>query len=386
MYADWLQENGQSDQAEFIRAQIETTRLPPNHPNAKTLRARVVELAERYGETWGEGAGERQHVFVRGFVSAVQVEELGDYCLAVSERANRPAYPLVVDRHPIRVVYASHVYEQPGGPSATCPFFARLTGLGSNSRGWGGESVAHVLTNPHLAGLKMLDFCNGDYNGTEAARGIAAATHLTNLRVLDLTGNRIGDEGMEALAGAKHLSGLRALRLGTDMGDAHNGLTDDALAALARSRSFSSLTQLILSGNDFDSDGVKRLLKADWIGNLTELDLGLTWNEERVMAVARSRRLVNLRRLSVGRITENAARAFLRSKWFPNLTELHHYTGDENAPPSPELRTALTERFGPITGIDYFVPSPLCWEGKVAWRMQMLLFRPPATTEDCEAV
>ncbi|WP_171471338.1 TIGR02996 domain-containing protein [Frigoriglobus tundricola] len=54
MYADWLDENADALptrdpkemrlRAEFIRAQIEAARLPPNDPGAKALRDRIAEL------------------------------------------------------------------------------------------------------------------------------------------------------------------------------------------------------------------------------------------------------------------------------------------------------------------------------------------------------
>lgn len=384
IYADWLQENGQLDRAEFIRAQIEATRSPPGDPGTKALRARVVKLAKKYRNRW---CGRVNHHtgavggFVRGFPAAVQFSNLKQFCSHAEE---------LFARHPIRVLYAHEFGEEAEDEVVSSPHFARLTGLG-HSRSWGGSRVALMLENPHLANLRFLDLNNGDFfNGPEAAHGIAAAKHLTNLLVLDLSGNGIEDEGLEALAGAKHLSSLRALRLGEDAGESSNDITDEGMEALARSRWMSSLQQLILTENPIGDDGVKHLLKAKWVENLTELDLAFTGLKGNgLLAIARSRRLVNLRRLSVLTInmSEAVGQAFLRSKWFPNLTELELLTGAEDELPSEETQAALIERFGPgISCESYFVPSSVCWEDKVAWRMQTLNYVPPPVTEDCEVV
>jgi len=383
MYADWLQENGQLDRAEFIRAQIEASKFPPGDPAARTLRARVVKLAKKYRKRW---CGKANHDtgtvggFVRGFPAAVQFSNLKQFCDHAEE---------LFSRHPIRVLYSHEFGEEAETEVASSPHFARLTGLG-NSRSWGGSRVALMLQNPHLTNLRFLDLNNGEiFNGPKAARGIAAAKHLTNLLVLDLSGNGIEDEGLEALASAKHLSSLRALRLGEDDGEFSNDITAQGIKALARSR-WVSLQQLILTENPIGDDGVKYLLKAKWIENLTELDLAFTGLEEDgLLAIARSRRLVNLRRLSILalNVSEAVGQAFLRSKWFPNLTELELETGAEDELPSKETQTALVKRFGQSTLCEtYFVPSSVCWEDKVAWRMQTLTYEPPPPTEDCEVV
>src|SRR6516162_6900270 len=52
IYADWLDENGQPDRAEFIRAQIERASLPPGHPRGRALLRREEELLQRHGTTW----------------------------------------------------------------------------------------------------------------------------------------------------------------------------------------------------------------------------------------------------------------------------------------------------------------------------------------------
>jgi uncharacterized protein (TIGR02996 family) len=48
VYADWLDEQGEHDRAEFIRLQIELARLTPDHPKVGSLKAREQELLAQY--------------------------------------------------------------------------------------------------------------------------------------------------------------------------------------------------------------------------------------------------------------------------------------------------------------------------------------------------
>lgn len=72
VYADWLEEHGDAEQAEFIRVQIELATLPP-HERRTSLGKRARELLARNEADWVRPI--RAHVaswaFRRGFVSAV---------------------------------------------------------------------------------------------------------------------------------------------------------------------------------------------------------------------------------------------------------------------------------------------------------------------------
>jgi uncharacterized protein (TIGR02996 family) len=392
MYADWLQEHAETlpgrdpnevrARAEFIRAQIEAGRFPPGDANAKALRARVVDLVERYGQPWCEYG---VTAFVRGFPAAI-------YCHYLSDICGQAAH--LLSRYPIRVLYADEAFLRDTEDEAgvvSSPHFAQLTGLGSTSRGWDGDRVARVLTNPHLANLRLLDFFCGSYNRTEGARGIAAAPHLTNLLVLDLSQCEIQNEGLEALAGAPHLASLRALRLGRGHADFANDITEAGVAALTRSKRFPSLTQLTLDGNEIGTDGVRHILNAEWAGNLTELNVADAWiAEPGLLALAQSQRLTNLRRLDVSanEVTEAVAQAFLQSESFPNLTDLHlihHHSLEE--PLTEATQVALRKRFGSgVIGQRYPVSTAICIEDKIGRRMRDLSNRPSGASEDCEVV
>ena len=77
--ADWLDENGEADRAEFIRVQIDLSRLAVSSPQASSLKSREQELLRAHEAEWRarlpELHGVRWESFDRGFVSAVRVDD-----------------------------------------------------------------------------------------------------------------------------------------------------------------------------------------------------------------------------------------------------------------------------------------------------------------------
>src|SRR4051794_20166340 len=70
VYADWLDDNGDADRAELIRAQCESARLPECDRRRLLLEARAAELLAAHGRAWlGPLAGlVSRPVFRRGFL------------------------------------------------------------------------------------------------------------------------------------------------------------------------------------------------------------------------------------------------------------------------------------------------------------------------------
>ena len=72
VYADWLDEHGDPDRAEFIRAQCELARLPDDDPRRPGLEDREHDLLAEYEPAWLAGGGRfREWEFRRGFVDRV---------------------------------------------------------------------------------------------------------------------------------------------------------------------------------------------------------------------------------------------------------------------------------------------------------------------------
>jgi uncharacterized protein (TIGR02996 family) len=77
-YADWLEENGRPERAEFIRLQCEARHLCPGFSDLTAARNRASQLLEEFGdEWWGElpiiPCVVWGNLFVRGFIDTAHV-------------------------------------------------------------------------------------------------------------------------------------------------------------------------------------------------------------------------------------------------------------------------------------------------------------------------
>jgi uncharacterized protein (TIGR02996 family) len=172
VYADWLDEHGQPDRAEFIRLQYRRERLSRTNPQRHALLRRERELLRAYGAQWlgplCEVAPVKRWQFRRGF--------------------------------PDRLDLTRATYAVAPGPS-----------------------LAQALAaSPHLATVRELDL-HGNNVGDEGARALAASPHLGALRVLVLSFNLINVEGVRALAASVLLAGLQELNLRYNYGIADEG-------------------------------------------------------------------------------------------------------------------------------------------------------------------
>ncbi len=144
VYADWLEDNGDSARAEFLRAQCSLAALDEDDPQRRELQRREYELlADHRGERAGPLVG-RVHCwqFRRGFVAQVEME--------------------------------------------VKPFLKE----------------ARLLLDFAIQEL------HGRHPDAEDRRALLASEHLRRIARLNLDHARPGDAGLEELAGSPNLNGL----------------------------------------------------------------------------------------------------------------------------------------------------------------------------------
>jgi uncharacterized protein (TIGR02996 family) len=272
VYADWLEEQGDSDRAEFIRVQCELAGFPPILPDKAALRARARlcdrsrRLEAQHRAEWLGPfgplieAGEIGAEFRRGFVGHVWFRTDRDH-LEPHRRPGfwrrwdedrgvyrRSRFPLAVPEledlfglAPIQSLRVSAV--SPSLPvllSLSTPARLRRLELHSGSGGDGG-GASLVLSSPCCSGLRELVMAGGVDDTTVAQ--IATSSRLAQLVALALWENPFGDRGAEALSASNGLGLIERL-------DLHNCTIGDAGAeALIGSRAFPRLDVLDLSGN-----------------------------------------------------------------------------------------------------------------------------------------
>jgi len=213
--ADFLEEAGEVDRAEFIRLQVE--QMPFRQGQVRwdiqewTLREQ--ELLDQHEKEWLAGLPEGlEWFFWGGLVEGVVVGSLADWQQAVG----------VVDVR--RVVWQ-------GGESLFlehAQLLAGLVALDLKYNELGDAGAVALALSPHLTNLRELDLSCNEI-GDAGAEALAKSPHLTNLRELDLSSNELGDAGAAALALSPHLTNLRVLNL------EYNRIGDAGAAALKNS-------------------------------------------------------------------------------------------------------------------------------------------------------
>jgi uncharacterized protein (TIGR02996 family) len=222
VYADWLEEQGQADRAEFIRIQcaLAAARVDTNRP---ALEAREQELLKRYEEEWAGPLVERvqEWRFHRGFIDEVRVEARAFLAGADTLFRLTPVqhlhlyWSLVLPYQRARLMRVV----------SECTYLARLLSLDLGSTYMGSDGVGALVVSEHLVRLDRLDL-RSNHISDRGVRRLVESPLLARLTDLDLSYNDIKPAGVRALAAGLDLLAVReeVLRLrilnliGNDLG------------------------------------------------------------------------------------------------------------------------------------------------------------------------
>jgi uncharacterized protein (TIGR02996 family) len=306
VFADWLDEHGDHDRAEFIRVECEQERVEPYGPRWRQLTARQRDLLKAHKAEWTRPLrGLAAHTrFRRGFI-----EEITVHARTFLTRAD-DLFRLA----PVRVV--KFVYLPTGrGVSveevAAGPHLARLTGLDFSGCFLSDAQVQTLATSPHLGALTelTLESCRVGRPGLQA---LLESPALDRLTALNLSFSLADDSVAELLAGAGR---WRLTRLGL-AAHLHLGVTPAprvtgrGVRALAAAPALADLTGLALTGQTaVGPDGVRAVVTSPHLGRMTDLRLtGCGVGDPEVQAIAASPNFARLNRLELGRRLPRAER------------------------------------------------------------------------------
>ncbi len=241
VYADYLDEDGYSPRAEFIRVQIERSQLPDRDPRRVPLEDRAHDLLAEHERAWlgvapDDADGLTEWEFDRGFVHEV----------AASPVFMRTAGTDLCAAHPVRR------WRVQSGEGDTV---ADLRDAGQ--RGW-------------FSRLEALDL-SGCYADLGELGGFLAHSNFDRLRELDLTGRGPLDPLPELLEFAPFRDRLKVLRCG-DEGTGVGGRLDaqELVRALGnRCR----LEELAVTWAVMTADDLRDLLAADVCSQLASFHL-----------------------------------------------------------------------------------------------------------------
>jgi uncharacterized protein (TIGR02996 family) len=289
IYADWLEEHGKPERAEFIRVQCRLAALGEDDPAQPALEEPERRLLNAHQEEWRKELPtfpgiDFEDQFERGFV-------YGFYSLYIKpfhEHAET-----VLARTPVQRARFYRLKQPNVRRLAASPHLARLAELDVRCNHLGNEKVRLLVHSPHLVRLRSLDLGASALHD-DGVRAVVEAPVFGQLKELELSDNLIGPEGVRALTASPRFN-LRRLALG-----GNRGLGDAGAIALATSPAVRSLEGLSLSQTNLGLAGVEALASSPHLAGLRELDLGrnpLRDAEARVLA--ESPHLGQLRQLSM---------------------------------------------------------------------------------------
>jgi uncharacterized protein (TIGR02996 family) len=273
--ADWLEEHGDSDRAEFIRVQVQRASLPEWDARQVRLRLRELELLKQHGQKWQEELphikGVRWGGFRRGFVATARFSSFA--VLRTSASACWAAAPIetVFFRWPRQGEAIDRI--------------APIAGLRELSiQGYFAErrEVERFADAPLLTTLRALNIRDCSL-GIDGFRRLVESPYLWNLKALRLPSNSIGNAGISALFDAPALTSLEELDLSET--DNYGRYGEDPIIEAAGVQELvtwpgmAQLRSLTLSGNSVGREGLHALLRSPRATALKELilrDNGLT--------------------------------------------------------------------------------------------------------------
>jgi uncharacterized protein (TIGR02996 family) len=274
VYADWLEDNGDPDRAEFIRVQVRRARLGED-PAAGPLVRRAAGLLQEHWDEWvrplarllakpregwlrGDYHPEALYKFRRGFISILDLDT--GWFVEHAEELFRLA-PL---RH-VRLFGAGAVADR----LARCPQLRCLEGIDFvdyHQDPIDARAMARLADSPHLGRLRVLGLYQNNLGDAGAAE-LARAKWLARVVTLELGQTGLSGVGGRALAETPHAFRPRRLRLG------NNPLGNEGVTALAQSPVLSQVRHLTLDRCEVGSEGAAALLLSPHLRAVAWLDL-----------------------------------------------------------------------------------------------------------------
>jgi uncharacterized protein (TIGR02996 family) len=333
VYADWLDEQGEADRAEFIRLQVREARMAPGDPERPGVHARAEYLGRIHHVEWAsrlpQFEGVHWEVFDRGFFMAARFDHPDKFFAhAADVFAAAPVQELRLHQfnntHGPRLADCRHLRDvrvldlNDGNKVANLGTEAlmasrhlgKLAVLKLGRNGLGSAGVRAIGMSSYARGIKQLRLERNDLFD-DGLRYVAESHALKHLEQLDMDRTRTGDDGVRALARTKLVKGLRWLNL------SHNQVTDVGLLALASSDAMSDIRELYLNGNALTGAGVAALAESPRFANLERVFLRQNQiRDEGALALVRSPFLDRLSELHLGenRISDQAGDA-LRARF-----------------------------------------------------------------------
>jgi uncharacterized protein (TIGR02996 family) len=293
VYADWLEDQGESLQAEYVRVAVEFSQIEDEHdPRRQLVADRERELERLHSGPWQQRLADYlpDHLRSRWLSNLHYSRGLPGWIASDISQFAQDADELMK----IFPISTAHL-------DANTP-----------------EEVAQLGSLTAFSEIRWLSLHAPPELAISTMQGLTTSPHLGQLTSLQFFGLAMGDEGLIALAdAADRFPRLERLELSSA------GITRTGVAALARSPLMAHLKELWLRENAIGREGFRALARAEaplleqlW---LPDTQLGNVGN---ILAKARWPSLWGLH-LDKSGLAPASVSALLRSEWFPRLRELN---------------------------------------------------------------
>jgi uncharacterized protein (TIGR02996 family) len=206
IYADWLEEHGEPERAEFLRLQIELGQLERDDPRRPDLEARESRMLMQYERAWRDRLGE----YGLDYSLYTTRQEMRTCVIPSKLLPKVPEWQALVEEMPFLREFRNA--EMTVGVLHGLISVASLHGLDLGRSRLDDAAVQALAASPHLADLVNLDL---SFNAVSdvGAKALAASPYLGRLKVLNLSFNQIENRGAQALLRSKKLPALIELNL-----------------------------------------------------------------------------------------------------------------------------------------------------------------------------
>ena len=341
IYADWLDDVGQVERAEFIRLQCALDRIPEDNPSRAELRERESQLAEANESRWSAEISSlvSGFAFRRGVIDSVSVDvrQFLHNGAAIFDLAPVRKVKFVADAEGLTILVQSPLLglvreldlfgNDLGnrGPVllAKSRHLTRLDSLDLGLTQLGDKGLQAIGTSPAFERLRSLKINDNPRLGIPGTKALAESPHLTSLVDLDISGNGLSDAALRPIFDGPPSRRLRRLSL------VGNRLRDAGTAALVAAPVFGHMAErdrvIDLRRVEMGPEGAKALADSTALTQVERLDLeGNVLGDAGLTALAASPHLTQLRELLLrdNRITDTGIRALARSPVMATLRVL----------------------------------------------------------------
>jgi uncharacterized protein (TIGR02996 family) len=332
VYADWLEEHGQSDRAEFMRLQLARA---AGTATAEDRQREKKLLAAHFNE-WLGPVADRRVEFSRG-VPLLTWRSLDEFAKGTTG-LKKPGAPALID-----VELDLDHYSAPESEIIKLVGTSRFSVLSSLSLNIYGDltsaTARAIASSRHAGNLRELHLHFGDFSGGGAAA--LASRRLRRLRILSFRSGVLGADEVAAVVNSRTLENLTELWFTCAV------RSEPEIEAIAGGTGLPKLKTLGLVGNRIRNGRLRLLLKSPLMGRLEELSLHVnSIGDGGAKALAEGAALAGLKRLdfSHNAIGDEGAEALLDS---PHLAGLEKLNVEFNSNVSAEIQQRVRQRFGP---------------------------------------